>query len=583
MDISLQLNEFPAPELALSAEWRGSVCRLELANTSAVTKTIGEIIVFSAPMPFSAETEVFGEGYNKLAQYGGTVKQIAFIGSFSDYDHYKLRKPDGFNQVYNMAIFSPTDSRPHLLGFCSCFRFSGCIRYNTERLELVLNCENIKLLPGERIKLEEIYAEKGERNEILSNFSAAILANHPRPEFTEIPTGWCSWLTYGPFVTEKNVYDNLEAIEKNGLNLKYIQIDDGYQRYMGDWLSSTDKFAGGVQRVCKIIKEKGFEPAIWVAPFIAQEESAIFKAHPDWFIKDEDGMPLPSSKVSFGGWRCAPWYMLDVTHPDALDYLRAVFRTMRNDWGVRYFKLDANMWGALPFGRRYDNRKTCIEAYRLGMEAILEAVGSDGFILGCNAPVWPSIGVVHGMRVTNDNSRCWKSFVQIAKEGFRRNWMHNKLWINDPDTVLLQNNNIKIMDPAGRANDRYQQISTEEFKVNAAYTMATGGMVLSSDDITSYTTEQVALLKKLLPPVGIAAEFDDESFAVGKTVLSREEILVFLFNLDDFSKKTEIDIGGRFLAFDLFEEKDLGIFEEKICFSDMPAHSAKVLRCKKLC
>ena len=75
--------------------------------------------------------------------------------------------------------------------------------------------------------------------------------------------------------------------------------------------------------------------------------------------------------------------MLDGTNPAARQYLTHVFKTMREEWGVKYFKLDANMWGALPFGQRFEKNRTCVEAYRIGMKAILEGAGSDSFLLGC--------------------------------------------------------------------------------------------------------------------------------------------------------------------------------------------------------
>jgi alpha-galactosidase len=99
--------------------------------------------------------------------------------------------------------------------------------------------------------------------------------------------------------------------------------------------------------VLRQIRDRGFEPAIWVAPFIAEEGSHLFKEHPGWFVKDETGQPLRADRVTFGGWRRGPWYALDGTHPDAQAHLERVFTTMRNEWGCTYFKLDANFWG--PF------------------------------------------------------------------------------------------------------------------------------------------------------------------------------------------------------------------------------------------
>src|SRR4029453_915559 len=183
-------------------------------------------------------------------------------------------------------------------------------------------------------------------------------ANHPPLRLSQPPTGWCSWYCFGPRVTAQQVLDNLDFISRNIPGLKYIQIDDGYQPAMGDWLETGAAFGGDVQGVLKRIRERGFEPAIWVAPFIAEEKSNLFREHTDWFVKDTDGRPLRSDKVTFGGWRHGPWYALDGTHPEAQRHLESVFRTMRESWGVTYFKLDANFWGAIHGGQFHDRDAT---------------------------------------------------------------------------------------------------------------------------------------------------------------------------------------------------------------------------------
>ena len=44
---------------------------------------------------------------------------------------------------------------------------------------------------------------------------------------------------------------------------------------MGDWLETGAAFGGNVQGVLRKIRERGFEPAIWVAPFVAEEKSHV--------------------------------------------------------------------------------------------------------------------------------------------------------------------------------------------------------------------------------------------------------------------------------------------------------------------
>src|SRR4029453_9530648 len=155
----------------------------------------------------------------------------------------------------------------------------------------------------------------------LSGLADRLNRHHPRLPFRAPPSGWCSWYCFGPNVTAEQVLANLDVIARDVPGLKYIQIDDGYQPAMGDWLETGAAFGGNVQTVLKQIRAKGFQPAIWVAPFIAEANSRLFKEHPDWFVKDEEGVPLRSDRVTFGGWRRGPWYALDGTHPQAQAHL----------------------------------------------------------------------------------------------------------------------------------------------------------------------------------------------------------------------------------------------------------------------
>lgn len=500
-----------AASLKLSGARRGDLYRPTLTNTGKTAVHVKEVAILRIAHELPDDTRLYGESFQMLSQTGGTLGKPVNLG-YDELAHYKLPQPADAKVVSGMMTLTPPSGETMLLGFTSCKRFNGRFYLRPHSIEVVEDTEGLALQPGESWELEEFqYTTGPNRAALLTRLADRIDVNHPPLRFKAPPAGWCSWYCFGARVTAKNVMDNLAAIAKDAPQLKYVQLDDGYQPAMGDWLETGKAFGGDVKGVLEAIRKQGFEPAIWVAPFIAEASSHLFQQHPDWFMKGADGKPLPASEVTFQGWRHGPWYALDGTNPEVQKHLENVFRTMRRDWGVTYFKLDANFWGAMHGGRLSDPKATRIEAYRRGMQAVLRGAG-DGFILGCNHPIWPSFGLIHGSRSSGDIKRSWDTFEKVARQNLNRNWQNGRLWWNDPDAVTLSGN-----------------LPAEEYRFHATMAMAAGGLVLSGDDLSTLPTDRLATLKKLLPPTGVAAEFDDENLRIGVVKL-KDRTLLCLFN-----------------------------------------------------
>jgi alpha-galactosidase len=97
---------------------------------------------------------------------------------------------------------------------------------------------------------------------------------------------------------------------------------------------------------------------------------------------------------------------------------------------------------------------TPIQAYREGLAVIRDAVGTS-FILGCGAPLLPSIGLVDGMRVGEDTAPFWDSkkapldgvnALYALRNPILRSFMNKKWWLNDPDCLLLRRREIDLSD-----------------------------------------------------------------------------------------------------------------------------------------
>lgn len=249
-----------------------------------------------------------------------------------------------------------------------------------------------------------------------------------------LPAGWCSWYTYWNAVTAQDIVDNIEVIETNDLGIEVVQVDDGYQHDIGDWLDGRPGF-GDLDEVARRIADTGRTPGLWTAPFLVGADSDLAAAHPEWLVG--------------GAVACERHWgqeirVLDVTHPDAAEHLVDVFAALR-DRGFMFHKIDFVYGGAMVGERRDD--VTPIEAYRRGLELIRAGAGEDAVILGCGAPLLPSVGLVDAMRISPDVMPNWMPDLEdISQPGMRsalaagraRAWMHGRLWVNDPDCVLVR-------------------------------------------------------------------------------------------------------------------------------------------------
>lgn len=302
----------------------------------------------------------------------------------------------------------------------------------------------------------------------------------PRPA----PTAWCSWYHYYTEVTEADIDENLAAVLGLELPVDVIQLDDGWQAGIGDWLTLSARFTS-LEGVTHRIRDAGLRAGIWVAPFLVGARSSVAAEHPDWLIAGADGAPV-SAGHNWG----QDLFGLDVTHPGAADYVRRTFGWLA-EIGHDYFKIDFVYAAALP-GRHHAD-VSAIEAYRRGVGLVREAIGADAYLLGCGAPILPSVGLVDAMRVSADIDPAYEpSDGDLGGPSQRgatfstvgRSWQHGRFWVNDPDCVIAR--------PAVARREDWARVVERH-----------GGLRASSDrlaDLDAWGLETTRRLLSTVPP-----------------------------------------------------------------------------------
>jgi len=234
------------PAVHLSRQWSGETCRSRITNNGATAVRVKEVVLFDLSLDLPPSTPIYGESFQMLSQSGGTLGAPKDLGSYTDRKHYRIPMPDGVETYFGGMTLAAPAGKTHGLGFTSTHRFAGLFRLRPPAsLQVVIDTEGLALDPGQSWDLETFtHTIGGSRDAVLGTIGDRLAATHARLPFNAPPTGWCSWYCFGPRVTAQNILDNLDVIAKQIPGLRYVQIDDGYQPAMGDWLETGAAFGG---------------------------------------------------------------------------------------------------------------------------------------------------------------------------------------------------------------------------------------------------------------------------------------------------------------------------------------------------
>ena len=162
--------------------------------------------------------------------------------------------------------------------------------------------------------------------------------------------GYSSWYNRYQDINEDSIRQDLSGCRTIFEEGDLFQIDDGWEPFVGDWLNEDKaKFPNGLKYMAERIHGKGYRAGLWIAPFVAETDSTLFREHPDWFFRHDGEMFCCGSNWS-------GFYSLDIDHPEVQEYLRKVFHRVFDEWGFDLVKLDF-LYGAAPYGTDNETRE----------------------------------------------------------------------------------------------------------------------------------------------------------------------------------------------------------------------------------
>lgn len=261
------------------------------------------------------------------------------------------------------------------------------INYDVKRNQIILesDCERKLVDKNEFILLDYAYLEGNILETQKLYFSSLGTSSKPKLK------GYTSWYNHYQDINEEKIYKALEGIDSSNYDL--FQIDDGFEFKVGDWLNiDQNKFPHGLKPLVDEIHNKHLLSGIWLAPFVVEQDSNIYKEHPDWVYHDENNKPV------YAGGNWSHQLSLDIRKKEVLDYIKECLNYYI-DLGFDFFKLDFLYAVNLV---KVPNKTRC--QVMSEMMTFLRDILKDKLILGCGVPLENAFNKVDYCRVGCDVS-----------------------------------------------------------------------------------------------------------------------------------------------------------------------------------
>ena len=137
--------------------------------------------------------------------------------------------------------------------------------------------------------------------------------------------------------TQGSLLNLAKEAKKCGIEL--FVMDDGWfgvrnddHRSLGDWYENKKKLPGGVRELSEKIEDIGMSFGLWVEPEMVNEDSDLYRAHPDWAVQ-VPGHPHTKGRFQMN---------LDLSRTEVQDYIIESMKNVFSSGKISYVKWDMN-------------------------------------------------------------------------------------------------------------------------------------------------------------------------------------------------------------------------------------------------
>jgi alpha-galactosidase len=349
-----------------------------------------------------------------------------------------------------------------------------------DRIEL-----SLPLAPGKDVSSENVMLALGpDYHAQLEAYGRIIRDLHQARVSLPTLIGWWSWTAYYFGLNQGAALTNAQLLAEHlkDFGYNFFHIDEGYQYARGEYATeNATTFPDGMKAFEAKVQHLGLKPGIWTAPFEVSERSWVYQHHKDWLVRNGKDQPIHAGFVINDLERkrqLDALYMLDTTNPGAQNYLRQTYGTLAHEWGIRYIKLDFMDDSAIE-GCHYRPNTTAMEAQRIGLQVIREAVGEDVILDKDGSAMLNPVGLVDSGRISQDTGHTFESSHDAATGVAARYYMNRNFYVSDPDAFSVSRQTVDEQEWHGGK----RPLTLDEARVSIALSAVSGGMFEIGDDL----------------------------------------------------------------------------------------------------
>ncbi len=274
------------------------------------------------------------------------------------------------------------DAYGFLLMYSGNFELSAEVDgYSQTRVALGINHKQFefRLSSGESFEAPEAvltYSKNG-FSTVSHNYHNIFRNNACDSKFvnSERPVILNSWEPFRFTFDEEKLLKTAELGKKLGADL--FVLDDGWfgqgefardneKAGLGDWTEDPKKLPGGLKGLADKLHAMDLKFGLWFEPEMVNENSNLFKAHPDWCLKVPNRAPSRSRHQ----------LCLDLSRPDVCDYLISTVNNILDTGCIDYVKWDYNRYVCDVYSSYYpqDRQGEIYHRYILGLYRILDGI-----------------------------------------------------------------------------------------------------------------------------------------------------------------------------------------------------------------